>query len=93
MTEGLEPTTAAIENSQMLLVSTAHSQPKDLIPNRRMAALGTLADPGVDLLLEWSAPRNMDIWDRQGWRMASPHWTARREGLIERKLRDAEAKG
>ena len=25
--------------------------------------------------------------------MASPHWTDRREGLIERKLRDAEAKG
>ena len=93
VTEGLEPTTAAIENSQLLLVSTAHSQPKDLIPNRRMAALATLADPGVDLILEWSSPRNMDIWDRQGWRMASPHWTDRREGLIERKLRDAEAKG
>ena len=54
VTEGLEPTTAAIENSQLLLVSTAHSQPKDLIPNRRMAALSTLADPGVDLILEWS---------------------------------------
>ena len=35
----------------------------------------------------------MDIWDRKGWRMASPHWSERRERLIERKLRDAEPKG
>ena len=35
----------------------------------------------------------MDIWDRKAWRMASPHWTDRRERLIERKLQDAEAKG
>jgi hypothetical protein len=93
VTEGLEPTTAAIEDSQLLLVSTAHSHPKDLIPNRRMAALATLADPGVDLIIEWSSPRSMDIWDRKAWRQASPHWTERRERLIERKLRDAEAKG
>ena len=93
ITEGLEPTTAAIENSQLLLVSTAHSQPKDLIPNRRAAALSTLHDPDVDLLIEWSTPRTADIWDRKSWRQASPFWTERRERLIERKLRDAEAKG
>lgn len=93
VTESLEPTTAAIDNSQLLLVSTANSHPKDLIPNRRMSALSTLAEPGVDLLLEWSSPRTMDIWDRKAWRMASPYWSERRERLIERKLRDAEAKG
>ena len=47
----------------------------------------------MDLIIEWSSPRNMDIWDRKAWRMASPHWTERRERLIERKLKDAEAKG
>lgn len=93
VTEGLEPTTAAIDDSQLLLVSTANSHPKDLIPNRRMSALSTLAEPGADLLLEWSSPRGMDIWDRKAWRMASPFWTERRERLIERRLRDAEAKG
>ena len=93
VTEGLEPTTAAIDDSQLLLVSTAHSHPKDLIPNRRLAAFATLEDPSTDLLIEWSAPRNMDIWDPQGWRMASPYWSERRERLIERKLRDADAKG
>jgi hypothetical protein len=93
VTEGLEPTTAAIEDSQLLLVSTAHSHPKDLIPNRRMAALATLGEPASDLIIEWSSPRSMDIWDRKAWRQASPYWTDRRERLIERKLRDAEAKG
>lgn len=93
ITEGLEPTTAAIDNSQLLLVSTANSHPKDLMPNRRAAALSTLHDPGVDLLIEWSTPRNIDIWDRKAWRQASPFWSERRERLIERKLRDADAKG
>ena len=70
MTEGLEPTTAAIDDSQLLLVSTAHSHPKDLIPNRRLSAFATLEEPVTDLFIEWSAPRNMDIWDAPGggWR-------------------------
>ena len=46
VTEGLEPTTAAIDDSQLLLVSTAHSHPKDLIPNRPHVRPGVVGGAG-----------------------------------------------
>jgi hypothetical protein len=34
--------------------------------------------------MEWSTPGWMELDDREGWRMASPHWSAQREATIER---------
>jgi hypothetical protein len=50
--------------------------------DNRVAALAQLTDPVDRLLLEWSSPRSLDVADRRGWRMASPHWTPQREQLV-----------
>jgi hypothetical protein len=70
-------------SSQIALVSTAHRFATGLMQSRRQAAIEQLADPRDTLLLEWSAPADADIGDRGAWRMASPHWSDRRERLVE----------
>jgi hypothetical protein len=58
-----------------------------LMLQRRAAALEALAAPdGADLLIEWSAPRAVELDDAAGWRMASPHWSDRREREIGKAI-------
>ena len=47
VTEGLEPTTAAIEDSQLLLVSTAHSSSEGSDPEPAHGRVGHLGRAGV----------------------------------------------
>ena len=78
--DGLEPTLVAGVQSQLLLISTAHRLSTSLMIDRRLAALDDLASVSDPVLLvEWSAPRHLDLDDVDGWRMASPWWTADRE--------------
>jgi hypothetical protein len=81
--DGLEPTMAERASSQIGLVSTAHRFATGLMQSRRAAAIGQLEEPRDTLLIEWSAPAHADIDDRSAWRMASPHWSDRRELLVE----------
>jgi len=87
--DGLEPTMLERFSPQLLLASTAHRRTTPLFPGRRSAALASLADPVSTLLIEWSARRDAELDDREAWRMASPHWSARRERLIESRLAKA----
>lgn len=85
--DGLEPTLVEGDQSQLLLVSTAHRLATSLMLTRRSLALGTLDAPGDgDLLIEWSAPREVEISDEAAWRMASPAWSERRERMIGKKV-------
>jgi hypothetical protein len=83
--EGLVPTMAEREQPQLLLVSTAHRKATGLILGRRQVALDGLEDGDGDLLIEWSAPAGTDLDDVAAWRQASPHWTPRRQRLIEKR--------
>jgi hypothetical protein len=85
--DGLEPTMAERFAPQLVLASTAHRRATILYPTRRHAALAELADPVSTLIVEWSAPRGVDIDDPAGWRAASPHWSAGRQRLLEARLR------
>jgi hypothetical protein len=89
--DGIEPTTVEAEDSQILLVSTAHRRATALMVGRRARALDHLTDGEGPLLLEWSAPPDAELDDRDGWRQASPHWTPRREKLIAARLEGALA--
>lgn len=85
--EGLTPTMVERSQPQLLLVSTAHRLATSLMLGRRLGALAELETGEGDLLLEWSAPRQAALDDRQVWRLASPHWTPGRERLISKQLR------
>jgi hypothetical protein len=89
--EGLEPTMPERVSPQLLLVSTAHGRATPLMVNRRLAALRELDAPRDTLLVEWSAQPGTDVEDRDGWRAASPHWTAQRERLLASKLARADS--
>jgi hypothetical protein len=84
--DGLWPTMLERISPQMVLASTANRRATPLFPQRRAQALGELDEPGSTLLLEWSAQRDVDIEDREAWRLASPHWSAGRERLLEARL-------
>jgi hypothetical protein len=84
--DGLMPTMVQRRQPQLLIVSTAHRLARDLMLERRKLALEELETGTGDLFLEWSAPRGMEIEDRNGWRLASPQWTRQREELLEREL-------
>ena len=81
--DGLEPTMVERASAQLGLLSTAHRMATALMPARRESALAQLVEPRDILLLEWSAPEEAKLDDRTAWRMASPHWTVRRERLID----------
>lgn len=90
--DGVTPTMAARPMPQLLLLSTAHRLATSLMMDRRSSALEALADPfGEALLIEWSAPPDADVHDREAWRLASPHWDHRRERLVARALTRALA--
>ena len=84
--DGLEPTMAERLSPQMVLASTAHPRATGLFPAKRTAALAQLHTPDTTLLLEWSAPRGVDIDDRRAWRRASPHWSPSRERLLASRV-------
>ena len=85
--DGIEPTQIERRCPQLGLVSSAHPKATSLFIDRRATALAG----GSILIMEWSAPRYLELDDRQGWRMASPHWTEQRELVIERALQRALA--
>ena len=91
--DGIVPTMVEREQPQLLLISTAHRAATSLMMNRRRQLLDLLATPGAELLIEWSAPRSVDLADREGWRLASPHWTAQREKTIAGALARARGGG
>ena len=84
--EGVVPTLVEREQSQLVLVSTAHRLATALMIGRRATALAELDSGTGDLLLEWSAPPDAELDDVDGWRAASPHWTPARERLIRKRL-------
>jgi hypothetical protein len=89
--DGIEPTTVEADDAQILLVSTAHRRATALMVGRRARALEHLGDGDGPLLVEWSAPPDAELDDREAWRLASPHWTPRRERLIGQRLEGALA--
>lgn len=91
--EGVVPTMVEHPQTQLLLISTAHRSATTLMLRRRADALAVLGAGTGDLLIEWSALPTADLEDRDGWRQASPHWTARRERLIEQRVAAALAGG
>ena len=91
--DGIEPTMAERASAQLALVSTAHRSATGLMLDRRTAALETVNGPGDALLLEWSAEPDAALDDRVAWRQASPHWSPRRERLVDAKHLRALAGG
>jgi hypothetical protein len=89
--DGIEPTTVEAEDAQIVLVSTAHRRATALMVGRRARALENLDSGDGPLLLEWSAPPDAELDDRDAWRLASPHWTPKRERLIAQRLEGALA--
>jgi hypothetical protein len=85
--EGLTPTMAEREQPQLLLVSTAHRLATSLMLEYRKLGLDEL-ETGVSdvLLVEWSAAHGAELADLKAWQQASPHWTPRRQRLIEKRL-------
>ena len=75
---------------QLLLVSTAHRLTTELMLERRRVALAGLEDGDGDLLIEWSAPHDAELDDVEAWRLASPHWTPKRERMIRKRLEAAK---
>ena len=89
--DGLEPTMSERVSPQLVLLSTAHSRATSLMLGRRAVCLDEWDAPTDSLLLEWSAPYDAEIADRDAWRQASPHWTPGRARLLEARLRRTEA--
>ena len=88
--DGVVPTLVEHDPGLLVLISTAHRLSTSLMLQRRAAALEALAEPdNADLLIEWSAPRAVDLDDAAGWRMASPHWSPRRERAVGKAIAGA----
>ena len=88
--DGLTPTMVERVQPQLWLVSTAHRLATELMLERRRVALAGLEEGDGDLLVEWSAPADAKLEDVSAWRLASPHWTAKRERLISKRLEAAK---
>jgi hypothetical protein len=79
------------EQPQMLLVSTAHRRATQLMLEHRKLALASLERGDGDLIVEWSAPSDAELDDVASWRLASPHWTEKRQRLIRKRLELAQS--
>jgi hypothetical protein len=81
----IAPTMLERRSPQLVLVSTAGDGGSTLLLEDRDAAIAQLADPDTAriLLLEWSAPPEAYVDDRDAWRLASPHWTPARLEALE----------
>jgi hypothetical protein len=89
--EGLAPTMVERVQPQLWLISTAHREATGLMLMRRQVALNELESGDGGLLIEWSAPRSLELDDVNAWRLASPHWTPQRQRLVGRQLEAALA--
>jgi hypothetical protein len=89
--EGLEPTMVEREQPQLLLISTAHRLATPLMLGRRQLALDALELGDELLIMEWSAPHDVQIDDPAAWRASSSHWSAKRERTIRKQLDAAQA--
>ena len=89
--DGLEPALLERQQPQLVMTSTAHRMAKPLMRNRLAAATKNLGSPRRTLVLQWSAPADADVSDRDAWRLASPHWTPEREEMIADVLERALA--
>jgi hypothetical protein len=87
--DGILPTLVEQRSPQLGLVSTAHPEATGTFLDRRALAGAQLFAPELTLLLEWSAPRDLDLDDPRGWRAASPHWTEQRRQLVADALSGA----
>jgi hypothetical protein len=87
--DGVWPTLVEQISPQLLLVSSAHPEATGLMLGERALAIGQLVSPVDTLILEWSAPVDLELDDVHGWRMASPHWSAQRQSMIASALRKA----
>jgi hypothetical protein len=81
----IAPTMLERSSPQLILVSTAGDGGSLLLLEDRDAAIAQLAEPDSAriLLLEWSAPPEAYVDDRDAWRLASPHWTPARLEALE----------
>ena len=85
--DGIEPTLVEKPNGQLILFSTAHRLATPLVLLRRAAMMAAWGENTGSLLLEWSAPGNLDdLGDMGAWRQASPHWSKARERLLTQRL-------
>jgi hypothetical protein len=84
--EGVVPTMVEREQPQLWLISTAHREATSLMLTRRQVALSNLELGDGDLLIEWSTPKTFELDDVNGWRLASPHWTAQRQRVVGKQL-------
>jgi hypothetical protein len=89
VTQNLSPTMLERKQTQLLLVSTAHTLCTELMPMYRVDALAELGEPASMLMLEWSASPMLALDDPVGFRQPSPHWSAKREKDIARAARQA----
>jgi hypothetical protein len=89
--DGIIATMVEQAETQLLLVSTAHRKTTALMVGRRTSAFAEMASGEGSLLIEWSAPCDLELDDRDGWRQASPHWTPKRERWIAERLAAAVA--
>lgn len=69
------PTSAARPQSHAVLFSTAHDEPKSLVP--------TIISNDQVCSIVWQAPPDADPMDREVWKQASAFWDSRRERVME----------
>ena len=81
----IAPTMLERRSPQLVLVSTAGDGGSKLLLEDRDTAITQLAEPDTArvLILEWSAPPEAYVDDREAWRLASPHWTPQRLEALE----------
>jgi hypothetical protein len=89
--EAADPALSESTSPQLLLISTAGDSSSDLFGTYRAAALSQLVEPSNTLIVEWSAPRDLAMDSRETWRLASPHWSTKRENEILDKISKTEA--
>lgn len=88
--ESIEPTLLDSEGA-MLVTSTAHRKATSFALNYRSLGFDTLDTPDEYLVVEWGARRERMLDDRDGWREASPVWTAYRERMLAGRLTAARS--
>jgi len=84
--EAIEPTLVEQPSHQLGMFSTAHRKATGLVLERRAVMIAEIVRPTHRLLLEWSAPADIDRSDPRAWRAASPHWSPNRERLVRSAL-------
>jgi hypothetical protein len=85
VSEGMWPTLVERQQPQLWLLSTAHRMATELFRKHRIMA----ADPSNDVcLIEWSAHPAAQPNAPDTWRATSPHWSPRREKMIDQAQGD-----